>query len=324
VSLLEQPTGDWQAELEAGDGFGDLSLSGYLAADWYHEQHHIARVDKTAQNTSLQFSSFSRYGVCEALDMGATAAKCPAQAPPKRQKCIECIGDCRSQCAAKGCCYSGTVLTSRCYHGPPPPPSGCAGSAPGRFVVTGLLSEVDSRGEFYFDRAARNLYIYPPDDSDDVQLSFPSGPGLAELTDAEWVTVRGVTVTGSGGTAFSITGGENNTIGGNIISNCAGGVVMSGGYRNRVVGNDILDVGTHIATSGNDHDGLNNLNPTNNLVSNNHITNPFSGGMDSPFMIRLRGLGDRLSHNLIHDAPGQVLEPGGPMNGIDHNEIFNT
>ena len=99
---------------------------------------------------------------------------------------------------------------------------------------------------------------------------------------------------------------------------------MSGGYRNRVIANDILDVGMHIATSGNDNDGLNNLSPTNNLVSNNHITNPFSGGMDSPFMIRLRGLGDRLSHNLIHDAPGQVLEPGGPMNGIDHNEIFNT
>jgi hypothetical protein len=35
-------------------------------------------------------------------------------------------------------------------------------------------------------------------------------------------------------------------------------------------------------------------------------------------------MGDRLSHNLIHDAPGQVLEPGGPITAIDHNEVFNT
>ena len=150
-------------------------------------------------------------------------------------------------------------------------------------------------GEYYWDGAARNLYVYPPlDDSAEVQLSFRAGPGLADLQSAEWLTIRGVTITGAGGTAFTITGGENNTVGGTRISNCGGGVILSGGYRNRVVGNDIFDVGTHIQTSGNDKDGLQNLKPTNNLVSNNHITNPFRGGMDSPFMIRLRGLGDRL------------------------------
>ena len=44
ISLLEQPGGDWAAELEAGPGFGDLVLNGYLAADWYAETHHIAKV----------------------------------------------------------------------------------------------------------------------------------------------------------------------------------------------------------------------------------------------------------------------------------------
>jgi parallel beta-helix repeat protein len=278
ISLLEQPTGNWQAELEAGDGFGSLSLNGYLAADWYHETHHIARVHQTATNTSLQFASFSRYGICEALEMGGAAAgpHCPApeHAPPKRTKCLECIGDCRTKCAAAGCCYSNSTLFERCYKapppvGPPPPPAPkCAGSAPGRFVVTGLLSEVDSPGEYFWDGAARNLYLYPLDDSEDVQLSFKAGPGLVALTSATWVTVRGFTIIGAGGTVFSITGGENNTIGGNTISNCGGGVVLAGGYRNRVIGNDILDVGTHIATSGNDHDGFQNLVPTNNVVAN--------------------------------------------------------
>lgn len=151
ISLLQQPTGDWQAEISAGPGFGHLTLSGYLAADWYHERHTIARVDQNSTNTSLQFASYSRYGVCEEMPPPAPPPpKCPSRAPAQRKKCIECIGDCRSQCAAKGCCFSDAVLTSRCYDRPPPPPapkSGCAGSAPGRFVVNGLLSEVDSPGK---------------------------------------------------------------------------------------------------------------------------------------------------------------------------------
>ena len=35
-------------------------------------------------------------------------------------------------------------------------------------------------------------------------------------------------------------------------------------------------------------------------------------------------MGDRFSHNLLHDAAGQLLTPAGPLTMIDHNEIFNT
>ena len=35
-------------------------------------------------------------------------------------------------------------------------------------------------------------------------------------------------------------------------------------------------------------------------------------------------MGDRFSHNLVHDAPGQLLQPSGPLTQIDHNEVFNT
>ena len=73
----------------------------------------------------------------------------------------------------------------------------------------------------------------------------------------------------------------------------------------------------------------------------------YTGGAD--FQVRLRGMGDRFSHNLVsghgfansqpallrpallvdlvdesscgqvHDAPGQVMTPGGPLNMVDHN-----
>ena len=253
ISLLQQPTGDWEAELAAGPGFGSLTLSGYLSADWYHESHRIARVYRTATNTSLQFADSSRYGICEALEMSV---------------------------------------------------GGCAGSAPGRFIVSGLLSEVDSPGEMYFDSAAHNLYVYPVDDSDKVRLSFQAGPGLFSLSDSTWVTVRDFVITGSSG-GVGISGGENNTIGGCTVRNSGGGISLSGGYRNRVIGNDILDVGTHIATSGNDADGLSNLKPTNNLCAASGLASSSRLGLGPLILaVDLTQCREQPHHECVHGRCG--------------------
>ena len=42
------------------------------------------------------------------------------------------------------------------------------------------------------------------------------------------------------------------------------------------------------------------------------------------WQLHLPPAGARLSHNLIHDAAGQIIEPGGPLAMLDHNEVFNT
>ena len=61
--------------MAAGPGFGSITVSGYFAADWYAETHHVAKVVQTATNTSLQFASYSRYGICEALEGGCPCLK---------------------------------------------------------------------------------------------------------------------------------------------------------------------------------------------------------------------------------------------------------
>ena len=178
-------------------------------------------------------------------------------------------------------------------------------AAPGRFTVTGLLSEVDIPGEWWFNTATRLLYVYPPETSlatklsellslqgrvrpddgargsdvhQESRLGYWDGPGLITLDSCTWVTLRDVTVTGSTGTAVSISGGQSNTVGGSIFKNSAGGVAVGGGHANRVVGNDIFDVGSHLSVSGNPQDGLKNLVPTNNLFENNHLTQVFLRG----------------------------------------------
>ena len=141
-------------------------------------------------------------------------------------------------------------------------------AAPGRFTVTGLLSEVDTPGEWWYNSATHLLYVYPLptqtslatvvarkldqapglDDSDSsmvdkkpdvglkyVRLGYWDGPGLISILNSSWVTLRDISVSGSIGTAVSISGGHNNTVGGSTFKNCAGGVSIAGGHQNRVV-----------------------------------------------------------------------------------------
>lgn len=195
ISLAEQPTGDWASEFAAGPGFGNIEVAGYLANDWMLETLKVARLTQNSTNTTLQFSTYTPYGICLAIE--AT--------------------------------NHGLV-------------NHCGGAAPGRLTVSGLLSEVDVPGEYWFDADKKKLYIFPPENEDGsrsdgpsgssgwgaedlaaVRLGHWSGPGLISISDSSYVTLRDVTISGVGGsTTVGISGGDHNTIGGCTLRNSAG------------------------------------------------------------------------------------------------------
>ena len=287
-----QPTGDWAAELAAG--FDGGRIQGYFFADWYRQTQSIARAELVGGNMTLKLQQYSRYGYCEQMKQ--------------------------------------------------PPPQPCAGSAPGRFVASGLLSEVTQPGEYHFDQGSQTLYVFPPSPrpASSEKFGIWAGPAAITLEGTSFVTVRDFEIRGVAQeprypgdqqtlAAVVIIGGDHNTVGGcTIHSSTRAGVALSGGRSNRFVGNDVYDVGVHVSsgecpsgkTSTCTESNAQSLQATNNLIANNHFTQKvrrdFYGG------IRLRGLGDRLSHNLAHDASGQYLTPNGPLTIIDSNEIFNT
>lgn len=302
------PKGNWVAELAAGPGFGGVTASGYFAYDWYHESHPIAAVEQSATALSMQFADSSRYGAIESL-------------------------------------------TNK-------------NAAPGRFTVHGLLSELDTGGEYWYNSATRQLFVYPPAESPDsvwdelgtVKFGEWGGPSLISLSNTKYVTVSHMTVSGVGaGTIVSMSGGDHNTIGGMTLKNSnANAVSMAGGKHNRIIGCDIYDVGGHISATGSGETEEQLMaDPTmasSNLVgltrpyglamhhrviaaclteklscvqiANNQMTQVFLRG--GGWQLHLPPAGARLSHNLIHDAAGQIIEPGGPLAMLDHNEVFNT
>ena len=131
----------------------------------------------------------------------------------------------------------------------------CGGPAPGRFVVTGLLSEVDTPGEYIYKEG--QLFIFPPPDPDGdgvwsaQELASPAaklgewgGPGLISFRGSSWATLRDVTVSGvGGGSIVGISGGQHVTLGGCKFCNSAGTGISLSGVNHTIIGNDLLDIG---------------------------------------------------------------------------------
>eukprot|EP01050_Picozoa_sp_SAG11_P023118 SAG11_NODE_4559_length_1851_cov_1.934932_2_plen_418_part_00 len=199
ISIAEQPSGNWSAEMAAKIS-PPPTVVGYLANDWEQLTLHVARVEQNATNTTIQFAEFTPYGMCEAME-GA----------------------------------SGSLVDH------------CGGAAPGRFTVSGLLSEVDAPGEWWYDGNAHKLYIYPPLPTSGswtaarlarVRLGHWQGPGLISIENSSYVTLRDVGISGVGsGTIVAIAGGDHNTVGGCTLSNSVGTAVsIGGGHHNRMIG----------------------------------------------------------------------------------------
>jgi len=190
----------------------------------------------------------------------------------------------------------------------------CGGSSPGRFIVTGLLSELDSPLEYYLTQDRRTIYIYPPEGFDVNTLRLDAWAPRNEfvnLLNSKHVHVKGFTIRGVGSKdGLKVTGGSYNIFGGNVIKSCANGISITGGYHNQVVGNDIYDIrDNHMRINGNAGDGPKNLVPTNNVIQNNHLTMVHLR-FEGAWKVSINGQGTRFSNNLIHDSPIQVSLPG--------------
>ena len=186
---------------------------------------------------------------------------------------------------------------------------------PGRFTVHGLLSELTAPGEYWFD--AGQLYLYPPVDVADTdalaaaELSVWSSGTFINVNSTSFITFRDLTVMGAGsGPVVSLVDCMSCILGGVTIKNAAATAIeLSGGHDNLIVGNDVFDVHGHITTSGGSASAL---EPTNNRIENCHFTQVYLHNTGDR-LINIKGVGDRFSRNLGHDAPKHFLTFSGKL-----------
>ena len=195
---------------------------------------------------------------------------------------------------------------------------------PRRYYAMNVLEELDAPGEWYLDAKAAKLYFWPPkrlSGSRNIVLSMATEPVVA-VRDTQFVTLQGFTVEAGRADGIVVANGNDNLIASCTVRNTGGKGIGISGERNGAVGCDIYQTGTSgIALGGGDRK---TLKAAANFAENNHIHDFARLQRTYAAAIHLHGVGNRASHNLIHDAPHAGILYGGNNQMIEYNEIFRT
>lgn len=191
-----------------------------------------------------------------------------------------------------------------------------------RYYFQNALEDLDAPGEWYLDRAAGKLYFWPPAPLDGKPVYVPTTDTVLELGGTTHVTWRGFTLECAAGTAVLVNNARHCMIAACTIRNAGGyrgaGVAINGGSHNGVVGCDLYGIGANgIAISGGDR---RTLTPADNYADNNYIHHTgvvYKQGVG----VSLSGVGNRASHNLIHDCPRMGVLFSGNNLAIEYNHI---
>lgn len=203
-------------------------------------------------------------------------------------------------------------------------PHGIYGYTPGkRYYALNLLEELDEPGEWYLNRKTGILYFWPPAPIEQGKVFVSVLPAIVSMRNVSHVSLHGLTMELCRGTAVEMDGGEHNRIAGCIVRNTGNDAIsISNGTDNGVVSCDINGTGEGgIRLGGGERK---TLTPGGNFAENNHIHHYSRWCRTYRPAVWLSGVGNRVSHNLIHDAPHTGILLVGNEHLIEFNEVFRV
>ncbi len=192
------------------------------------------------------------------------------------------------------------------------------------YYAFNLLEEIDMPGEWYLNRKTGTLYFYPPGKLDEaqVQLSTLAGPFLethgtshlrvegltfelgcgdgAKIYDGQSVLLIGCTFQRLGNWGVSIQGGK-----GHGLHSCdlailgGGGVFLKGGNKARLI-------------------------PAGHFIENCHIHDFTRIDRSYAPAAIIDGVGNRMTHNLVHDSPHHGIRLEGYEHLVELNEVCDV
>jgi hypothetical protein len=158
---------------------------------------------------------------------------------------------------------TGTVTLREPWHG--------YGYRKGQYLYFfNLLSEIDRPGEWYLDRDAGRLYVWPPAGKAPARVMVSLLPAIVRIEGAKHLTLRNLVFEGARGNAVEIVDGEACALLGCTLRNVGKwGVQVRGGRDCSVRGCDVTGTGAGgVALAGR---ARATLTPAGHVVENCHI-----------------------------------------------------
>lgn len=192
------------------------------------------------------------------------------------------------------------------------------------YYAFNLLEEIDAPGEWYLDREAGILYFYPPSDPDKatVEIGMLSVP-MIRAENISDVRFEGLTFDLARYNCMLIKDSKRCLVAGCTVSRMAGnGITIRGGEQNGLLGCDIHTIGRRATeVIGGDRE---TLTPGHHFVENCQIYS--MGRIDRTYTpaIQLEGVGHRVAHNLMYNAPSSVMRIEGNDHLMEYNEVHSA
>lgn len=203
-------------------------------------------------------------------------------------------------------------------------PHGPFGYTTGHYwYALNILEELDSPGEWYLDRKDGKLYFWPPSDVKKGHPTVSLLHDLVHLDHVSRVTLRGLTLEGCRGKGVIIDGGSHNLITDCTIRNTGNqGAIIANGTNNGFQSCKITETGdSGITLSGGDRK---TLTPGRNFALNCKIWHYSRWDRTYQPGVSIDGVGNRIAHCLIYDAPHNAILLSGNDHLIEYNEIHHV
>jgi hypothetical protein len=190
------------------------------------------------------------------------------------------------------------------------------------YYAYNLLPELDQPGEWYLDREQGILYFWPPAALDSGAVMISVAPALVQMRDVAHVALHGLTFECTRGTALSLANVNQVQVAASVIRNAGAWGVSMSGKESGVSGCDLYNLAEGgVSLSGGDR---RSLTPAGMYVDNCHL---FKFGRWNPICkpgVQVDGVGNRVTHNLINDAPHMAVMWGGNDHLFEYNEFHSV
>ncbi|MDP1587980.1 MAG: right-handed parallel beta-helix repeat-containing protein [Prosthecobacter sp.] len=194
-----------------------------------------------------------------------------------------------------------------------------------RYHFQNALEELDAPGEWFYDKHTGTLYFWPTKPIAECAVRLPTLDGFFKVkTGAKKITIRGLTLTGSHGSAITFERAEDCLVEKCVITKVGAfhgsGVGVSDGKNVRVSRCEISFTGSNgVSLSGGDRK---TLTGPGHVVEDCHIHHMGVFNKNA-CGISMYGVDNTAAHNHIHDGPRMGVQMSGNNLIVEYNHLHH-